>query len=45
VKEKLSWIRAAKTPQAARWRITNYINYARSLIVSARLRAYYSALG
>jgi transposase len=32
VKEKLSWIRAAKTPQAARWRITNYINYARSLI-------------
>jgi len=32
VKEKLSWVRAAKTPQAARWRITNYINYARSLI-------------
>ena len=24
--------RAAKTPQAARWSITNYINYARSLI-------------
>ena len=32
VKEKLSWIRAAKTPQAARWRITHYINYARGLI-------------
>ena len=32
VKEKLSWIRLAKTPQAARWRITNFIRYARSLI-------------
>jgi transposase len=32
VKEKLSWIRAAKTPQVARWRITNYINYTHSLI-------------
>jgi transposase len=32
VKEKLSWIRLAKTPQAARWRITNFIHYARSLI-------------
>ena len=32
VKEKLSWIRQAKTAQAARWRITNFIRYARSLI-------------
>jgi transposase len=32
VKEKLSWIRLAKTPQAARWRITNFSHYARSLI-------------
>lgn len=32
VKEKLSWIRAAKTPQAARWRITHYIHYARRLM-------------
>ena len=29
IKEKLSWIRQAKTPQAARWRITNFIRYAR----------------
>ncbi len=27
VKEKLRWIREAKTPQAARWRISNFINY------------------
>ena len=32
VKEKLSWIRATKTPQAARWRITHYIHYARRLM-------------
>jgi transposase len=31
-KEKLSWIRLAKTPQAARWHITNFIRYARSLM-------------
>jgi transposase len=31
VKKKPSSIRAAKTPQAARWRITIYIIYARSL--------------
>lgn len=29
IKEKLSWIRQAKTPQAARWRITNFLRYAR----------------
>ena len=32
VKEKLSWIRLANTPQAARWRITNFIKCARSLM-------------
>ncbi len=32
IKEKLRWIREAKTPQAARWRITNYIRYARGLM-------------
>jgi transposase len=31
IKEKLSWIRQAKTPQAARWRITNFIRYAREI--------------
>ena len=37
VKEKLSWIRLAKTPQAARWRITNFIKCARSLIGDDRI--------
>jgi transposase len=32
VKEKLSWIRLANTPQAARWRITNFIKCARNLM-------------
>ena len=29
VKEKLRWIRKAKTPKAARWRLTNFINFAK----------------
>jgi transposase len=32
VKERLRWIRLAKTPRAAKWRITRFINYARELI-------------
>ena len=32
VKERLRWIRQAKTPQAARWRITRFINYATDLV-------------
>lgn len=32
VKERLRWIRLAKTPQAAKWRITRFLGYARELI-------------
>lgn len=32
VKERLRWVRQAKTPQAARWRITRFINYASELL-------------
>ena len=32
VKEKLRWIRGATTPNAARWRITRFINHAMELI-------------
>jgi transposase len=37
VKERLRWIRLAKTPRAAKWRITRFINYARELIGDSRL--------
>ena len=29
IKEKLRWIRGAKSPRAAKWRITHFIRYAR----------------
>jgi transposase len=32
IKERLRWIRLAKTPRAARWRITRFIGYAEELI-------------
>jgi len=32
IKERLGWIRLAKTPQAAKWRITRFIGYAMELI-------------
>jgi len=32
IKERLKWIRQAKTPRAARWRITRFINYAKGMI-------------
>ena len=32
VKERLRWVRLATTPQAARWRITRFINYASELV-------------
>ncbi|WP_221913915.1 ISL3 family transposase, partial [Thiorhodospira sibirica] len=32
IKEKLAWIRKAKGPRAAQWRITHFINYARALV-------------
>ena len=32
IKERLRWIRLAKTPQAARWRITRFVNYAMELV-------------
>lgn len=32
IKERLRWVRLASTPQAARWRITRFINYASELV-------------
>ena len=32
LKEKLPWIRKARTPRAALWRITLFLNYARALV-------------
>jgi len=32
IKERLRWIRRAKSLQAAKWRITRFLNYARELI-------------
>jgi transposase len=32
IKEKLRWIREAETPQAARWRMTSFLRYARELL-------------
>lgn len=37
VKERLRWVRLAATPQAARWRITRFINYASELVGESRL--------
>lgn len=39
IKERLAWIRQARTPQAARWRITHFINYARSWVLAEPLLA------
>lgn len=35
IKEKLRWIRDAKTPRAALWRMTNFLNHARSMLTDA----------
>ena len=37
IKERLKWIREAKTPQAARWRITRFVNYAKEMIGDSQL--------
>ena len=37
IKERLKWIRQAKTPRAARWRITRFINYAKGMIGDSAL--------
>jgi transposase len=37
IKERLKWIRQAKTPRAARWRITRFINYAKGMIDDSAL--------
>ncbi|HHJ20419.1 MAG TPA: hypothetical protein ENJ84_11460 [Gammaproteobacteria bacterium] len=37
IKERLDWIRLAKTHRAARWRITWLIDYARELIGESEL--------
>jgi transposase len=37
VKERLRWIRLAETAQAARWRITRFINYAKQIVGESKL--------
>ena len=37
IKERLRWIRLARTPRAAHWRITRFINYALELIGDNRM--------
>jgi len=37
IKERLKWIRLAKTPRAARWRITHFINYAKAMVENSTL--------
>lgn len=37
VKERLRWIREAKTPRAAQWRISRFINYTRLLVGENKL--------
>ena len=37
VKEQLRWIRRAETSQAAKWRSTNFLNYARELLTDEPL--------
>jgi transposase len=32
IKEKLRWVRKAQSPQAARWRITNFLRHAETLL-------------
>lgn len=34
IKEKLRWVRKAETPRAARWRLTNFIKYAKEALGS-----------
>lgn len=29
IKEKIRWVRAAETPHAAKWRLTNFLGYAK----------------
>ena len=35
IKEKLRWIRGAKTPRAALWRMSNFLRHARSMLTDA----------
>lgn len=37
VKERLKWIHQVRTPRAARWRITRFINYATRLVADSQL--------
>ena len=37
IKERLRWIRQATTPQAARWRITRFVNHALELVEGSEL--------
>ncbi|MBK1696242.1 transposase [Rhodovibrio salinarum] len=34
IKEKLRWVRKAATPQAARWRLTRFLNHADEMAAS-----------
>ena len=37
IKERLRWVREAKTPHAARWRITRFIHFAQALLSDSPL--------
>ena len=37
IKEKLRWVRRAGTPQAARWRLSNFLRYAQSQVCGGPL--------
>jgi transposase len=39
IKEKLAWVRQALTPQAARWRLTHFVKFARSWVAAEPLLA------
>ena len=39
IKEKLRWVRQAKSEQAAKWRLSRFLNYATPLVEGAKLLA------
>lgn len=39
IKEKLRWVRVARTPQAARWRLSHFIRHARDKVACGPLLA------
>ena len=39
IKEKLRWVRQARTPQAARWRLTRFLNVAYEIVAEGEILA------